>query len=437
MLVSEFQILMFLQLILVLLGANFFFWLNYRRHTAYAERLKHKMRVLAEAAQQPATPAVVSTNIINSSLELVGFDLEQAIADTIKRFDELGVPVIPELRADLALFQIALLLRLEILQLEKAAMEFPSDAPKRKWQFLESKLSDIAAKLKAKPRYRDIAQEGNREEVVSAFNETLDVLQVEWVQYQQQTGQLHPDLLNLIEQSSDMSSMSSVVGMFYSQVAEKSGDPLALNLNYQMQARGDFSVLADNSATTEMLTNIAKEQAQIISGLKSKLADLEGREEDVGEYVEQINRFERLMQESDTVVKMLEQELDESLQKIHALEDQLQQASTAPALDALEEGQHVDAQSALKEAQGMILKFAQDSMMYLNAINKLEKDNAAMAAEIIRLKGSPELGTANEPDERLLNRITELEWEFVEVERRYLSAYEMLRHLQQNAARPN
>lgn len=447
MLVSEFQILMILQLIFVLVGANFFFWLNYRRQGEFVDRLKQKVKALVETP--PAPPPIISTNVINSSLELVGFDLDEAIDETLKHFDELGVPVIPEIRADLAQFQIALLLRLEVLQLEKAAMEFPSDSPKRKWQFLEAKLGDMVAKLKAKPRYREIAQEGKRDEVVSAFNETLGVLQPEWIQYQQETGQLHPDLVNIIIQSGDSNGVSSWAGMLYSQSKQDKGeDDLSFNLNYQMQEAPDFSaMLGDSSASTEMLTNIAKEQASIISGLKNKLADLESKEIDVSEYSEQIHRFERLMQESDTVVKMLEQELDDSLQKIHGLEDQLQQALlNAPAeqnevqaeavryADEPETVAGMDAKTALKEAQGMILKFAQDSMQYLKAINKLEKDNAALAAENVRLQGSSEFDEHNQVDEQLLNRVAELEWEYVELERRYLTAYDRLKRLQNIAS---
>ncbi|HET8705998.1 MAG TPA: hypothetical protein VFM46_06830 [Pseudomonadales bacterium] len=444
--VSELQILIVLQLVIVLLGANFFFWLNYRRQGSYVDRLKQKMQQLAEKQAEP--PAVVATNVINSSLELVGFDLDKAIADTLERFDELGVPVVPTLRPELAQFQIALLLRLEILQLEKAALEFPADAPKRKWQFLEAKLGDMVAKLKTKPRYREIAQEGKREEVLSAFTETLDVLQPEWIQYQQETGQLHPDLLNLIMQSGDTSGLSSWSGMLYSQTrSEQGADDFSLNLNYQMQSAPDFSsMLGDNSAATEMLTNIAKEQAQIISGLKHKLADLESREVDVSEYSEQIERFERLMQESDTIVKMLEAELDESLKKIHALEDQLQQSQQqdmavqddldmdVSAQSNSAEELELDAKTALKEAQGMILKFAQDSMMYLKAINKLEKDNAGLAAEIIRLKGNSDMAEPGEVDEHLLNRVAELEWEYVELERRYLAAMEKINQALNKAA---
>ncbi len=445
MVVSEIQILIALQLFLVLLGANFFFLLNYRRQGSFVDRLKQRVKELVEAEPPPA-PTVISKNVINSSMELVGFDLEQAIDETIKHFDELGVPVIPELKADLAQFQIALLLRLNILQLEKAALEFPTDSPKRKWQFLEAKLADMVAKLKAKPRYREIAQEGNRDEVVSAFNETLGVLQPEWIQYQQETGQLHPDLINIIIQSNDSQGVSSWAGMLHSQA--KAGDENSdFALNFELEPAVDFSaMMGDSSATTDMLTNIAKEQAQVISGLKQKLAQLESMDVDVSEYTEQIDRFDRLMKESETVVKMLERELDDATQKIHELEVQVANAETndmesnadsevlygdEPEPEAVAE----EGNSALKEAQSLILKFAQDSMMYLKAINKLEKDNAALSAENVRLQGSSEMSDGgSEMDSHLLSRMAELEWEYVELERRFLTTYDTLKRLQKSAA---
>lgn len=153
------------------------------------------------------------------------------------------------------------------------------------------------------------------------------------------------------------------------------------------------------------LRNVAADQYRVISNLQRKLEEAVTAEEKdlvIKELEQQLQRQIRFVQESDTCVQLLEEELTKANEKI-----------------AMQEGQ-IDNDHQLEEENLRIKEtlhsFTHESKSLLENIEELEKEND-------QLKNSPQKQNKEsnqQPDDHFHTELVELRKEYAELEAKYL-----------------
>lgn len=153
------------------------------------------------------------------------------------------------------------------------------------------------------------------------------------------------------------------------------------------------------------LRNVAADQYRVISNLQRKLEEAVTAEEKdlvIKELEQQLQRQIRFVQESDTCVQLLEEELTKANEKI-----------------AIQEGQ-IDTDHHLEEENQRIKEtlhsFTHESKSLLENIEELEKENN----QLKNTSQTPDKEINKQPDEHFHKELVDLRREYAELEAKYL-----------------
>lgn len=135
------------------------------------------------------------------------------------------------------------------------------------------------------------------------------------------------------------------------------------------------AVVTVNKENTEKLAQAKSEQNDAVSNLKQQIDSLKQIEEAqdiVTEQVQEIGRLERSIQESETCVKVMEDELDLANKKLNDMQQQMEQ------MTALNENSD--------RLESMVQTFIKDSEEMMDCINKLEQENEGLREKVQSLQ---------------------------------------------------
>lgn len=155
------------------------------------------------------------------------------------------------------------------------------------------------------------------------------------------------------------------------------------------------------------LRNVAADQYRVISNLQRKLEEAVSAEEKdlvIKELEQQLQRQVRFVQESDTCVQLLEEELNKANEKIAAQEQQL---DTEHHLE--EENQRI--KQTLED-------FTQESKELLENIEELEKENDELKHSLDEV--APASGGTSGNIDQIQTEFAELRRQYAELEEKYL-----------------
>ncbi|PUA30487.1 MAG: hypothetical protein B0W54_08355 [Cellvibrio sp. 79] len=155
------------------------------------------------------------------------------------------------------------------------------------------------------------------------------------------------------------------------------------------------------------LRNVAADQYRVISNLQRKLEDAVTAEEKdlvIKELEQQLQRQVRFVQESDTCVQLLEEELNKANEKIAEQEQQLDSDH-----DLEEENQRI--KQTLED-------FTQESKELLENIEELEKENDELKHSLD--ESVPTTNGASNNMETIQTEFAELRKQYAELEEKYL-----------------
>jgi hypothetical protein len=165
------------------------------------------------------------------------------------------------------------------------------------------------------------------------------------------------------------------------------------------------------------LRKMMVEQHNIIAGLKQKLRESDTTEDKlaaVDQLSRELDKQERMMRESETCIKLLEDELDQMRTQMHALEEENKELRGSSS------------QQSEQEVQEMIASHVAESRDMMSSIAQLEKENKQLREQVAAGGGGG--GDFDDAEaERLRTKLAEVQQELlnlqtqhIELEERYI-----------------
>lgn len=153
------------------------------------------------------------------------------------------------------------------------------------------------------------------------------------------------------------------------------------------------------------LRNVAADQHRIIAELEKKLQSASSSEEKeavIKDLGEQLQRQTRFVQESETCIQLLEEELNSALAQLSEMEK--------PAADPKTTEQN-------QKLKGMVQQFSVESKQMLQNISRLEQENEQLADQV---SSSSENSGSDEQLQRAQQELLQLQVQYAELEEHYL-----------------
>jgi len=168
------------------------------------------------------------------------------------------------------------------------------------------------------------------------------------------------------------------------------------------------------------LRKMMVEQHNIIAGLKQKLRtdSVEDKLAAVDQLSRELDKQERMMRESETCIKLLEDELDQMRLQMQMLQDENNELQDAGG-----------SQQSEREVQEMIASHVAESRDMLSSLAQLEKENKGLREQLATGGGSGKGGDADDAAEaeRLRTKLADVQQELlnlqtqhIELEERYI-----------------
>ncbi len=197
----------------------------------------------------------------------------------------------------------------------------------------------------------------------------------------------------------------------------------------------------DEKTTSELrhLRTVAADQHRIISELQTKLTQASTEEEKtdiINTLKGELDQQSRFLQESETCIQLIEQELSQALARIAQLEPQADQAGDSQqqlnsALERVQELEPLVEQASadreqVQNMQGMLHEFTEENTQLLKDLASLQKENEELAAhasgEATAPAPSADSGSAQSGAKvsQLEDEIIALQSQYAELEERYL-----------------
>lgn len=249
-----------------------------------------------------------------------------------------------------------------------------------------------------------------RVENLEKFKKMFFELEKRWDETQTNAQQHYNELYAMADEMADKERYEYLLGQYndsYNSMNQHIRSTNAAITGRPIENKTINIVRQDPRAAEEImkLRNVAADQYRVISNLQRKLEEAVTAEEKdlvIKELEQQLQRQIRFVQESDTCVQLLEEELTKANEKI-----------------AMQEGQ-IDNDHQLEEENLRIKEtlhsFTHESKSLLENIEELEKEND-------QLKNSPQKQNKEsnqQPDDHFHTELVELRKEYAELEAKYL-----------------
>lgn len=418
--ISGFIAIAVIELYVILLLAGIFLLVYIRKLKSLIRRQQNKLTDLKNAASEPETPEFSPEFIATQNYKAY---LNKEIHATSSKFEQVS----PE--ADIALeqpnespeFQRILALRYAFLRAEELGTT-EERGTNEYWSIFTQALNPLLASavVQESPSDSSLAEElataQKRIENLEKFKKLFFDLEKQFASAQANAQDYYAQLLAMSDGVSDREGFNNILERYHNVYEGVHG-----NISYMMQNPDTVTehktiniTRQDPRAAEEIikLRNVAADQHRIINQLQRRLYEAHTSEEKelvIHELEQQLQRQTRFVQESETCVQLLEEELNKVQ---HELSEKEKVAHKAEALE--EENEHI---------KSTLHNFTLESRDMMSSINELEKENEHLKKNLQQPTTSTKVDVPAEASghlNQMQQEFQNLKKQYAELEEKYL-----------------
>jgi len=442
--ISNFVLFGVIELYIVLIAVCIYLIMHARSLKKLVKRLQDKLEgMIGDVKSSRRETKNLREQLDNSSpAELARKLVNDQIQYTRDHHDSLeaGQNIALDLGLDNPLPRRTAALRHAILIAEKESLHASPDG-KPNWNILELKLDQLLQFFNFKPKdqaepqaatdpdalanlQQELEASQKRIENLEKFKKLFFDMEDQWRSAKDQADDYFQQLSGMAGEVSNQDAFEDILSNYnnvYNQVGETieiaaggdrpkpgAGDTIIVEANRKPATIIEVNK-ADPNTLNELkqLRSVAADQHKIIAELQRKLTTTTSSEEKanmVAELSEQLTRQARFVQESETCMKLLEDELDRSMQEASALREE---SGKVPKLQAL------------------VQQFSTESKEMLETITRLENENEQLEAQALGGENTSGDGAGQsgiDPDSlaQLQQQLLDAQSQYAELEERYL-----------------
>lgn len=400
---------------IVLLIGTVFFFMHSRKLKSLVRRQQEKLIELLKAQQKapiapsataPAAPTQNYKSHLNEELDATATEFAIHSPDQ---------DIALELPADSPLSQRILALRYAFLRAEELGTTEDRGTPEY-WSIFQQALEPLLASQQDNNSNEELETAKKRIENLEKFKRLFFDMEKQWATAQANAQDYYAQLLALSEGVNDRAAFNNVLESYHGVY-----DSIQHNITQVIQNPDSFShktiniTRQDPRAAEEIvkLRNVAADQHRIINDLQRKLIEASTTEEKeliIQELQQQLQRQIRFVQESETCIQLLEDELAKAHEEISLQEKTLDETS------ALSEEN--------KQIKNALHSFTLESKDLISSINELEEENDSLKQNIRQTPAASNSQTSAseiQPDvKKIQSELTDLKKQYAELEEKYL-----------------
>ncbi len=397
---------------IVLLAATVFFFMHSRKLKSLVRRQQERLLELLKAPS-PTTLPVNEPTPIPSYKSYLNAELDATASEFAIHSPNDDIAL--ELPPDSPLSQRILALRYAFLRAEELGTTEDQGTPEY-WSIFQQALTPLLASQTINDSSDELDTAKKRIENLEKFKRLFFDMEKQWAEAQAKAQDYYAQILALSEGVSDRAAFNSVLENYHGVY-----DHIQHNITQVIQNPDSFShktiniTRQDPRAAEEIvkLRNVAADQHRIINDLQRKLIEASTTEEKeliIQELQQQLQRQIRFVQESETCIQLLEDELAKAHEEISLQEKTLDETT------ALSEEN--------KQIKNALHNFTLESKDLINSINELEEENDSLKKNIhpTLTLNEPQVDTQTPPADvkKMQSELTDLKKQYAELEERYL-----------------
>jgi hypothetical protein len=404
------------EIIIVLLVCTVIFFVHSRKLKSLIRRQQEKILALLESqatpTPPPSAPAQSYKNYLNDEL-----DATSAQFSTLSPDQDIAL----ELPSDSPLLHRILALRYAFLRAEELGTTEDKGSTEY-WsifqQALEPLLSSSSQQSEPNPELEaELETAKKRIENLEKFKRLFFDMEKQWTEAKTNAQDYYAQLLALSKGVEDPVSFNHVLDNYHGVY-----DKIHQNITQVIQNPDSINqhktiniTRQDPRAAEEIvkLRNVAADQYRIINDLQRKLtsaATAEEKEQVIQELQQQLQRQIRFVQESETCIQLLEDELAKAQEEISMQERSLDESNILS-----EENQRI------KDA---LHSFTLESKDLVNSINRLEDENDSLKQNMknvpLTFSSQPTTSESAPEMKKIQTELSDLKKQYAELEEKYL-----------------
>jgi hypothetical protein len=406
------------EIIIVLLICTVVFFVHSRKLKSLVRRQQEKLLALLEAQVKPIEAHQAS--LITSTRNYKSY-LNDELDVTASQFSVYSPDqnIALELPEDSPLLQRILALRYAFLRAEELGTT-EERGSNEYWSIFQQTLEPLLAPPQSESNSElesELETAKKRIENLEKFKRLFFDMEKQWAEAQTNAQDYYAQLLSLSEGIDDRALFNNVLEKYH-----RVYDNIQQNITQVIQNPDAFNqqkviniIRQDPRAADEIvkLRNVAADQHRIINDLQKKLMSAVSAEEKevvIHELQQQLQRQIRFVNESETCIQLLEDELAKAHEEISMQEKSLNEANALH-----EENQQI---------KNVLHSFTQESKDLINSINQLEDENNTLKQTMRHSPTTitPQVGTPESTSDvkKIQTELNDLKKQYAELEERYL-----------------
>ncbi|MFO1388047.1 hypothetical protein [Cellvibrio sp.] len=416
MLVPNALIIVAAEIIIVLLIGLVFFFIHARKLKSLVRRQQEKLLELLKNQKPAPAPAPEPVKQPSPAIEAKSYktflneELDATAAEFAVHSPDGDIAL--ELPSDSSLIQRILALRYAFLRSEELGTTEHRGSPEY-WSIFLQALEPLLSGQVSNESDEELETAKKRIENLEKFKRLFFDMEKQWETAQANAQDYYAQLLALSDGVHDRAAFNNVLQSYhgvydgihhnFTQILENPDSISHKTINITRQ---------DPRAAEEIikLRNVAADQHRIINNLQRKLMDATTSEEKeliIQELQQQLQRQIRFVQESETCIQLLEDELAKAHEEISLKEKTLDETSAIS-----EENRQI------KEA---LHNFTLESKDLINSINNLEMENDSLKQSGFTYPPAQAVSESSSINQELIqSELNDLKKQYAELEEKYL-----------------
>lgn len=412
--VSNALIAIVIEVNMVLIICTVFFFIHSRKLKSLVRRQQEKLLELLKLQQKAPTAAPqLPVDPIQSYKSYLNEELDATAAEFAVHSPDADIAL--ELPIDSPFLQRILALRYAFLRAEELGTTEDRGTPEY-WSIFQQTLAPLLAQPQVDSSSEELETAKKRIENLEKFKRLFFDMEKQWSAAQANAQDYYAQLLALSEGVSDRAAFNNVLENYHGVY-----DSIQQNITQIVQNPDSFHqnkviniTRQDPRAAEEIvkLRNVAADQHRIINDLQRKLVDATTTEEKelvIHELQQQLQRQIRFVQESETCIQLLEDELAKAQEEISL------QERTLDETNALNEEN--------KQIKNTLHNFTLESRDLISSLNELEQENDSLKQNM-RQTGSTASQTnvkdSSAEVKKIQTELSDLQKQYAELEEKYL-----------------
>ena len=422
--VSHTLIIVAAEVYIALLVCALIFFLHARKLKALIRRQQEKLvELLRERKEIQDKPAAVPETVTSPTQSYKSF-LNEELENTAAQFSTLSpdADISAEQPLDSPLFQRILALRYAFLRAEELGTTEPMGTEDY-WSIFQQALAPFLPQPVSSDNNEELLAEletsKKRIENLEKFKRLFFDMENQWTDAKNNAANYYAQLMAMSEGVSDREAFTTTL-QHYNNVYDNIHETViqhTQNPDSVISTKTINITRQDPRAADEIikLRNVAADQHRIINTLQRKLEEAVSPEEKevvIQELQQQLQRQIRFVQESETCVQLLEEELHKAQEELAAAERTIEEKMTLSE-------ENLRMKNALHD-------FTMESKDMVTNITELENENDALKQNIRQIqKDSSESTAAPAPEvqlelKQIKNEFSNLKQQYAELEEKYL-----------------